>query len=227
MLVEKVYNIIDSFHANRLYQFYNSQNIDAVIDVGSHKGEFITKVIRNKDLPIYSFEPQQSVRNALLFNTESFNVIEYFNFAASDRSGEMKFFVNKLTSTSSLILPNHNGIWTRFKKMILGGKLVVGIEKTKVFTLDEILGSGTLNGYKNILLKIDTEGFENRVLQGAKKIIQGTQIHLIQVESMNHMLFSKNPLNSSNKILESMGFKLKKKFLFPALNFFDVVYERK
>ena len=57
--------------------------------------------------------------------------------------------------------------------------------------------------------------------------VKGTQIHLIQVESMNHMLFSKNPLNSSNKILESMGFKLKKKFLFPALNFFDVVYERK
>ena len=132
MLVEEVYNIIDSFHANRLHQFYNSQNIDAVIDVGSHKGEFITKVIRNKDLPIYSFEPQQSVRNTLLSNTESFNVIEYFNFAASDRSGEMKFFVNKLTSTSSLILPNRNGIWTRFKKMILGGKLVVGIEKTKI-----------------------------------------------------------------------------------------------
>jgi ADP-dependent phosphofructokinase/glucokinase len=111
--------------------------------------------------------------------------------------------------------------------MILGGKLVVGIEKTKVYTLDEILGSGALDGYNNILLKIDTEGFESRVLQGAKKIIQGNQIHLIQVESMNHVLFSKNPLNSSNKILESLGFKLKKKFLFPALNFFDVVYERK
>ena len=153
MIIEKLMVFLDrTYHQKRIINFLKNKNIKLLIDVGAHKGEFITKVIRNKDLPIYSFEPQQSVRNALLFNTESFNVIEYFNFAASDRSGEMKFFVNKLTSTSSLILPNHNGIWTRFKKMILGGKLVVGIEKTKVFTLDEILGSGTLDGYKNILL---------------------------------------------------------------------------
>ena len=63
-LVENIYNFFDLFHTWRLRKFYSEKDFDLVIDVGSHKGEFINRVI-NKYIPIYSFEPQRQVRKSL------------------------------------------------------------------------------------------------------------------------------------------------------------------
>ena len=82
-IVENIYNFFDSFHSRRLRKFYSKRNFDLVIDVGSHKGEFIYKVI-NKRIPIYSFEPQSKVRDYLKKNTLNNNVIKYYEYAISN-----------------------------------------------------------------------------------------------------------------------------------------------
>ena len=116
MIIEKIYNFADFFHAFRLNKFYKNQVIDAVIDVGSHKGEFINLVIKNQNLPIFSFEPQKSIRDELIHNTKDFNVKQYFDFALSDFEGKKNFFLNSLSSTSSFIKPNNKNFWIKFKK---------------------------------------------------------------------------------------------------------------
>ena len=44
-IVEQLINFFDLLHQNRIKRFYKLYNLDLVIDVGSHKGEFINSVL--------------------------------------------------------------------------------------------------------------------------------------------------------------------------------------
>ena len=220
-LVEKIYNLFDRFHTKRLNKFYRKKSFELVIDVGSHKGEFISKVI-DKYIPIYSFEPQSQVRNILKKNTAKFNVIEYFKYALSNHEGSTDLYLNNMSSTSTTKRVDFSKKWVRFKNFILGGNIYPEIEKVKVTTLDNLLINDL--GSKKILLKIDVEGGEAEVLEGSQEILRKCNVVLVQIESSNYKIY-KNKLNPE-KILLNHGFKLEKKFIFPLRNFTDLVYSR-
>ena len=220
-LVEKIYNFFDKFHTRRLRNFYRTKDYDLVIDVGSHKGEFINNVIK-KGIPVYSFEPQSNIRKILKKNTVKNNVLEYYKYALSNFEGEINLFINSLSSTSTTKKVRNSSKWIKFKNFILGGNIFTNEEQVKVTTLDKIL----LNklGSKKILLKIDVEGAEAEVLEGSKDILKKCNVVLVQIESSNYKIYKEN-LNSE-KLLLNYGFKLGKKFIFPLMNFTDIVFER-
>ena len=108
------------------------------------------------------------------------------------------------------------------KNFVLGGKASLDREKVKISTLDKLLFDKL--GSKKILLKIDVEGGEAEVLKGCKKILKKCNVVLIQIESSNYNIY-KNSLNPE-KLLLSYGFKIEKKFIFPLMNFTDIVFKR-
>ena len=224
-LIEKIYNFADNFHTQRLFLFYKNKNIDCLIDVGSHKGEFILKVIRDNKLPIFSFEPQIKIAKILKKNTVQFNIKKYFSYALSDFNGKMNMHINTLSSTSSLLKTDESSFWIKFKKLLLGNKLYNGIQKTEVRTMDKVL-KNNLKNYKRILLKIDVEGLESKVLKGAIQTINYNQIAFIQIENANYNIYNNQKNNNPNYYLKKYGYKKIKTFTFPFLNFSDVIYEK-
>ena len=192
-----------------------------VIDVGSHKGEFISKVI-NKKIPIYSFEPQSQVRKILKKKTKNNNVIAYYNYALSNHEGSIDLYINNMSSTSTTQKVDSFNKWVRFKNFILGGNNFSKIEKVQVTKLDKLLINEL--GSKKILLKIDVEGAEAEVLEGSKNILKNCNVVLVQIESSNYKIY-KTDLNPES-ILLKYGFKLEKKFIFPLRNFTDLVFSR-
>ena len=166
-LVENIYNFFDLFHTWRLRKFYSEKDFDLVIDVGSHKGEFINRVI-NKYIPIYSFEPQRQVRKSLKKNTSKNNVLTYYEYAVSNYEGFIDLYINNMSSTSTIKKTNSSSNWVKFKNYILGGKASSQIEKVQVTTLDKLLFDKLAS--KKILLKIDVEGAELEVLKGSENI---------------------------------------------------------
>ncbi len=224
-LVEKIYNLADFFHTSRIKNFYNKLDFDLVIDVGSHKGEFINLVIDEKT-PIYSFEPQSSVRETLLANTKSKNVLDYFDCALSDSSGKIDLIINNLSSTSSIKKSNSDSLWIKLKTFLLGGELYHGKETVDVKTLDEVF-IDRLDKNSKILIKIDVEGAEREVLLGGRQLFQKFNICYVQIESANYQIYDQNTQKSPKQILEDYGFEVKKKFIFPLLNFTDLVFSKK
>lgn len=220
-LVKNTYNFFDIFHSRRLKEFYEKKSFELVIDVGSHEGEFISKVI-NKEIPVYSFEPQFEVRKTLKRNTLNNNVIKYYEYALSNYEGSIDLFINNLSSTSTTKKVYSSKKWVRFKNFILGGNLCKKIEKVKVTRLDKILKNNL--GTKKVLLKIDVEGGEAEVLEGSQEILQDCNVVLVQIETSNYKIYknSKNP----EEILLKHGFRLEKKFVFPLRNFSDLVFCR-
>jgi FkbM family methyltransferase len=222
--IEAVANFADIFHAKRIKNYYKTKVIDTVIDVGSHKGEFINLVCDDK-IPIYSFEPQSSVRELLIDNTKNKNIVEYYDYALSSYDGSIDLFLNKLTSTTSTIPPNEKSYWVRFKKLILGGELLSGKESVGTTTLDKLF-SGKLEESGAILLKIDVEGAEGDVLMGAENIISEYDVAYIQIESANYKIYSATKSPDALKILAKHGYHVDKRFLFPLLNFSDIVFSK-
>lgn len=223
-IIEKLINLIDSLHQNRIKRFYEAYNLDLVIDVGSHKGEFINSVL-DRNIPIFSFEPNPYVRNLLKKNTNSFNIIKYFDYAVSDKADNINFFINNLSSTSSLLVPNDKSFWIKFKKFILGSQeLIKETIVIKSVDLDSVL-LDKIDNYNNALLKIDIEGAEGRALKGAVKILNSKKIKFIQIEKAAFDIYKEN-IYDPHAILNELGFKPLKKFRFPLLNFSDVVYSK-
>lgn len=221
--IEKIYNLIDSYHSLKLHKFYSSLDFDAVIDVGSHKGEFINKVIRDKSIPIIAFEPQDRVIDELSANVEDFNIVKIFQYAVSNESGKSEIILNKLSSTSSLKRSSKSSIWINFKTFVLGGNLVVGVQKTNLITLDASVSDFAVN-YKKILLKIDVEGAELGVLAGAISLLNSKKIALIQFEKSSFGIYEDFKQGEVERFLLDHGYTFRKRFIFPLLNFSDVVY---
>ena len=80
-----------------------------VFDIGSNLGNFskyISKIFGNKNLKIYSYEPQkklldkQKVKNGNLFK---------FNFVISNKSGNVEFYEHEISSQSSLMFNDTMG----------------------------------------------------------------------------------------------------------------------
>jgi hypothetical protein len=143
----------------------------------------------------------------------------------SSFQGEIDLHINYLTSTTSTLIPNEQSFWVKFKKLILGGSLTSGIEAVKVNTMDNVLFS-KLDQFKSILLKIDVEGAEGDVLLGAEQIIDTHNIKYIQVEDSSYNTKNISKTNFVSNFLIEKGFQESKRFIFPLLNFKDLIFTK-
>ena len=61
MFFEKFINIIDKYHQKRIINYLKKLNLKYFIDVGAHKGEFLSYISTLNYKKIYSFEPQKKI----------------------------------------------------------------------------------------------------------------------------------------------------------------------
>ncbi len=175
-----------------------NQRIKTVIDIGAHKGQFATMM--HKVLPdakIYSFEPLKDCYEKLVKNMGNLSDFEAFNYALGDRNTKTKIHRSSYSQSSSL-LPmgeSHKEAFPYSK-----GETT---EKIKVKKLDEV--AKDLDIEKNVLVKIDVQGYEDRVIEGGKKFISNAQVLI--VETSFETLYKGQPLfDKVYEILKKMGF---------------------
>lgn len=158
----------------KLLQTYS---IATVLDVGANTGQF-AKELRG-DLgyrgDIFSYEPLAAAYARLAVACRGDPKWRAFNFALGAQSGSTVIHVGANSFSSSMLemLPKHREVEPDSR--------YIGQERVEVRTLDATLHDlprAALAG--EILLKIDTQGFEREVLRGADASL--ARIRTLQVE---------------------------------------------
>ena len=160
-----------SKHPN-LVDFINDRNIDVVLDIGANAGQFGQKLrgFGYRDA-IMSYEPVPSAFKQLERIAEADNKWTAHNFAIGSESGELKLNISANSKFTSALSPKDNA------QEVYGGIVADRVESVPVWTLDHV--ATEYEG--NILIKIDTQGFERQVIEGGKKTVARSKAVLMEL----------------------------------------------
>lgn len=164
--------------------------IRTVLDVGAHVGQSaahfadVFPVAR-----ITSFEPDPASFEQLRALASGYPRVTAVNAAVGDREGEASFFVNAFSQTNSLLRPRDGA----GQYLVAADGLDVRSEtRVRVVTLDRYCAE---HGVERIdFLKLDTQGYELRVLEGAASLLARQAVPLIYLEVGFVTLYEGQPL---------------------------------
>ncbi|TKT93284.1 FkbM family methyltransferase [Dyadobacter frigoris] len=186
-------------NAKKIY--LEQEKINVILDVGANTGQFAQETFGiGYNKKIISFEPLTSTFKELSQNAKKYDNWETFKFALGDFDGTSEINVSPLSPSSS-ILP--------FVKDMIGVVPDLNYttkENIEVKKLDSIFNQ-LIEDTSNVFLKIDTQGFEKPILDGAIQSL--SNIKMIQLEmSLIEIYQGELTMFDMVSFLEGQGFKL-------------------
>ena len=196
-----------------LNQIKNDNTI--FIDIGSNYGAYSIPVAKiNTKINVYCFDPSEKALNQLKDNIELNDIknIKYFKIGVGEKKKFVYFDdeINHYNNSGSYEINNKN----------LGKKILVN-------SIDNLIMNGEIIPKKNIVIKIDIEGYEFLALQGLIETIKKFNVFILFEFSiktiLNHDNFSilfKKFLNQNNlKVFNSDFNEIKIEEMFKEINF--------
>ena len=155
-----------------------SRPIHTVIDVGANVGQFAKYICEfYKDARVYCFEPVPEPFAALekWADTQNGRGIP-FNLAIGDSEGGTEMFLHEEHVTSSSMLAT-TGLTEQCYPFTKGQKRI----PIRQATLDSALGDVMSGLNPEILIKLDVQGYENRVIAGGKQIFAMATVCILEI----------------------------------------------
>ena len=196
------YPYFDAHTEQKNYQrLLDHNNIDLIFDVGANIGQYAQEVFdfgyKGK---IVSFEPMSKEHEIVSEKSQSNNNWEVAPLMAiGEKDGFVQFNVSENSVSSSILEAND---------YVLDFDPEIKYIKTESVTLRSInsLYAEYSSGFNNIFLKLDVQGYEASVLEGAAEVLQNFKgIHL--EFSLNPLYHGEKGLFEMLKLVEPYGFK--------------------
>jgi FkbM family methyltransferase len=153
---------------------FEGVRVPLVIDVGANTGQAAMEIlVARPEAEIYSFEPFPDAYRRLQQNLPSH--CHAYNVGLGDSDGERELHAFPNSQTNSF-LPGANGI-DKVAPYLINQ---IGCVRVPVRRLDGFLDEiGVVRAID--YLKIDVQGFEDRVLDGAREVLKRTRHAMIEV----------------------------------------------
>ena len=166
---------------NALFNYMEEKrNIEYIVDVGGHVGLWSRPMIQRANTKyIWAFEPNSSVRECYVMNMSRFDNYTIYPIALGDKNTKGYLNVEKDNSGNTNIDPIKSG-------------------DTEIKTLD------SFNLKQIDYMKVDAEGYEYNIVQGAKETIEICKpfVHLeMKTKRMRHTN------KDYTKLLNTMNYK--------------------
>lgn len=166
-------NVVDDY-LNNIIKY---KKIDCVLDIGANKGQYAVG-LRSGGYSewIYLFEPM--LYEWTYLNKKGKNDLKWVvcdRCAIGDVDGEISINISS-NSESSSILP-----MLKSHENVAPDSAFLSKEIVPICKLDDFIDKLKLTDHRNILLKIDTQGYEDRVLRGADSLLKLSKIIQIEV----------------------------------------------
>ncbi|MBR8828141.1 MAG: FkbM family methyltransferase [Gomphosphaeria aponina SAG 52.96 = DSM 107014] len=139
--------------------------------VGAHQGNYASMVLEKigNKVKLFCFEPSPSSFEALQNRLGKIENVQLFNLGLSDQEGEVTLYATGRKIASLYKQHLHGENLENYQE-----------EKIKLVTLEKFCQAEKIHQID--FLKLDVEGHELKILDGAKEKIKSQQISLIQFE---------------------------------------------
>lgn len=185
-------NLLHDFYSLLKHQQYTPT---VIYDIGANKGSWTKDCLHFfPDATYYLFEPQLNLKkdiDALFLNNN--NNIHLFSVGVGNTEGELLFTIHDRDDSCTFMLSEKEANEKGLKQ------IKVPMIQLDTFAIDKNLKSPSI-------LKIDAEGLDLEVLEGAKKLVKDAEIIMIEVGIVNKE-FKNSALNVMN-YLDKKGFRL-------------------
>jgi FkbM family methyltransferase len=222
------YNIIrllDKHLHQRKIKFYLSKvlkNPKYILDIGAHKGFYSDLFLKlYSSVKIILFEPNLILYKKLKKRFANNQNIKIYNFGIGDKNKYEKFLTSSISDyVSTFSIVNKKSKYLFLRNLIHGQiNQKINYKLVKIKQLDKI---SIIKKKRIDLIKIDVEGYEEKVINGALKTLNKTKLILIENHKDN-LYLNYNPKEIHRKLIE-LNFKLYKKIKFPFMTWEDRIY---
>tara|TARA_B100000700_G_C14841493_1_gene759460 strand:- start:168 stop:917 length:750 start_codon:yes stop_codon:yes gene_type:complete len=219
------------FEKNIIEILKDEKNL-VIFDIGCYKGVFtnnILKLLGNRRYKFFLFDINKNVKNYINYLSKKKN-INYHEIALTSKNGTSTYNYNSAFESSGSSLASiykNDSKWVNSRNLIL--KFLSPNNKKKGFIKYQVKTS-TLDSFfkrkkiKSIdILKIDVDGSETELLQGAKKTLKNNKIKTILVEiSAKKNLYKKKEKKIINFLKKNNFVFIKKSNIFSVSIFSNV-----
>ncbi len=222
-----LYNLVDIFLMNNnektIYKIIKNEPQKVIFDVGSFKGRFTKKILKidqNKETKYFLFDPNPKSR---LYLDELINKNPNISFdcvGLSNQTEKKIFHLNSFfeaSGSSFQTISKDDKLWNISRKLIstfnifdLNSKNNFKSFEVKTNTIDKFCSTNQID--KIDLLKIDAEGHEEYILEGASKMFENNKVKLIYVEILSTKQLFKQKKDKILNHLEKENFKFIKEY---------------
>ena len=168
--------------------------INLSLDIGANVGNYTKLILQETTSKVISFEPlPDAYRELEVLKKEFKERLEIFNIAISNQNKKQDlYFGNKKSEKASLM--------ENLEKLSFVGETntnKISVEVKKLDDLKDILKNKVID-----FIKIDTEGYEFEVLDGAKNLFKEQQPKFIQIEFNWHQLLKGQTLYKLSSMID-------------------------
>jgi FkbM family methyltransferase len=142
---------------------------DAIVEIGANVGvftAFFARVRRDASVPVFAFEPSAEAHGRLAQNARAPGV-HTIPAAVADRAGLLEFFEPEGHLTNGSLLAD------------FAGHFSARVKRNLVPSLDGAAVAHLVSQHERVLLKIDVEGAEARVLRSLEPLIRSKRPVLV------------------------------------------------
>ena len=181
-----------------IYNQILQKNIDLVLDIGANSGQFVEKLRKEGyQKNIISFEPlkrEHEIIKKKAIKDKFWTVHD--RCAIGDIDGKIILNISNYSPSSSILS------FTDMHKEAKPSAVMIDKEIVNIIKLDTVSKNFL---QKNIMIKIDTQGYENKILRGAVNLLKHCKIIFCEV-SFQHLYDGQELWQETVSLLESQGF---------------------
>jgi len=162
-------------YSDNRFEWFRDYKINSILDVGANTGQSAFEF--HRALPharIHCFEPVSEAYRLLCCNTTAIPEVVSYNIALGDRNGQEKINRNRFVASSSLLEMG------AIHKEAYPFTAEVSEETISVCRLDDFVAQRRMVLERDILIKIDVQGYENRVIAGGVKTLSRARIVILE-----------------------------------------------
>ena len=179
--------------------------INTIIDVGANNGQFARAITETfPHAQILCFEPLPSTYDELkLWADRQNGRVTVFNLAIGERDGMVDMFYHEDHSPSSSVLASTE-ITERIYPLTKRQEQI----PVTLTSLDKALDGAGISIKDDILVKLDVQGYEDRVIRGGQATLRKARACIVEV-SLDHLYAGQADFKNIVSQLYDLGFAYK------------------